>query len=100
MPVGDTTYCFLITSDTEHPSPRRRGMLEMMCFVARGIEPFNKRIIGVATSTENRNYDFAYFFIPEWTQDNEKLKLEVQDKFDIFKSPKIAHLSADEYPRT
>ena len=27
MPLGDTTYCFLITNDDQYPSPRRQGML-------------------------------------------------------------------------
>jgi hypothetical protein len=34
MVLGDTTYCFLITNDTEHPSKRRQAMLQAMCVVA------------------------------------------------------------------
>lgn len=100
MPIGDTTYCFLITSDTEHPSPRRQQMLEMMCFVARGIPPMNRRIIGVATSRDNRNYDFASFYIPTWTAADETLKLQIQEDHGIFRAPRITRSEEDEYPGT
>jgi hypothetical protein len=53
MPLGGTSYCFLITNDDEYPSKRRETMLGLMCEVARGLPPMNKRVIGVATGRVN-----------------------------------------------
>ena len=76
--LGDTTYCFLITNDTEHPSKRRQTMLQAMCLVARGINLQNSRVLGVATSRDNRNYDFVHLDIPEWTSELEAKKVQLQ----------------------
>jgi hypothetical protein len=98
MALGDTTYCFLITNDVEHPSPRRQNMLQAMCLVARGLNMQNKRVIGVATSRDNRNYDFAFLNIPEWTSQLETEKARLQQEFGIFKSPRITRTESNEFP--
>src|ERR1035441_5045533 len=57
-PVDDTTYCFLFMEDGhELPRKRRTAMLTLMCFVARGLPPYNNRVVGIATEKENRSYD-------------------------------------------
>jgi hypothetical protein len=96
--LGDTTYCFLITNDDEFPSPRRRKMLESMCFVARGIPPFNARVVGVATNRQNRSYDFGFLHIPTWTPELEEEKLRIQAATGIFSAPRITKTDEDEYP--
>jgi hypothetical protein len=98
MPVGDTTYCFLISNDDEYPSPKRRSMLRLMCEVARGLPPMNKRVIGVATGRSNRSYDFAFVYAEKWTEADEERKRRIQERFEIFVSPRIGVTSVDEYP--
>lgn len=98
MVLGDTTYCFLITNDVEHPSKRRQNMLQAMCLVARGINPENSRVIGVATSRDNRNYDFVHLNIPEWTSQLEAEKVKLQRECGIFVSPRITATNSSEFP--
>jgi hypothetical protein len=98
MVLGDTTYCFLITNDVEHPSKRRQSMLQAMCLVARGINPKNSRVIGVATSRDNRNYDFVHLNIPEWTSQLEAEKVTLQRQCGIFVSPRITATNSSEFP--
>jgi hypothetical protein len=98
MVLGDTTYCFLVTNDTEHPSKRRQSMLQAMCLVARGINEQNSRVVGVATSRDNRNYDFFHLNIPEWTSELEAEKTRLQSQFGIFVSPRITKTRSSEFP--
>jgi hypothetical protein len=98
--VDDTTYCFLIVRSEDYPRPARQNILQHMCFIARGLPPQNTRVIGVATSVENVNYDFAYLNMPEWLPEHETRKKELQEKFGIFVSPRLAYTPEDEYPST
>lgn len=97
--LEDTTYCFLFTNDMDDTRTKQRhAMLQYMCFVARGMPPFNSRVIGVATDKENRLYDFVFLNKPDWTAKNEKLKKQIQAEFGIFVAPRITRSSDDEYP--
>ncbi|HEY5176450.1 MAG TPA: hypothetical protein VII95_12885 [Terriglobales bacterium] len=97
--LGDTTYCFLITeNEEEYPKERRGWMLEAMCLVARGLNPENYRVVGVATDRGNKNYHFAYFYIPEWTPEMEAEKVKLQTDAGIFVAPRVTRFSDDEYP--
>jgi hypothetical protein len=99
VPVDDTTYCFLFMEDGhELPRKRRTSMLQCMCFVARGLPPFNKRVIGIATEKENRSYDYCVRIQPNWRPEDEANKLEIQKKLGIFVSPRVARVGEDEYP--
>lgn len=99
MSVGDTTYCFLITNDDEYPSPRRQRMLSLMCQVARGLPPMNKRVVGVATGKSNRSYDFFHLYSESWSDADEQRKQAIQEKYGIFVSPRITASDVDEYPK-
>jgi len=96
--LGDTTYCFLITNDVDHPSKRRQNMLQAMCLVARGLNPQNSRVLGVATNRDNRNYDFAFLNIGEWTSRLEAEKVRLQSRFGIFVSPRVTKTNSSEFP--
>jgi hypothetical protein len=98
MALGDTTYCFLITNDVEHPSKRRQNMLQAMCLVARGLNSQNSRVIGIATSRDNRNYDFVHLNIPGWTSQLEAEKARLQSQFGIFVSPRVSRTNSSEFP--
>jgi len=73
-------------------------MLELMCFVARGLYPDNKKVIGVATEVANRSYDFCLRVQPEWTEKDEEAKLKIQHKTGIFVNPRQTRTRDDEYP--
>jgi hypothetical protein len=99
FPVDDTTYCFLFMEDgNELPRKRRTAMLSLMCFVARGLPPFNSRVIGIATEKENRSYDYCVFIQPTWRPEDEARKLEIQKEYGIFVNPKATRAAEDEYP--
>ncbi len=51
-------------------------MLSFMCFVARGLPPMNKRVVGVATEAENRSYDYCFRMQPKWTEQDGADKLQ------------------------
>jgi len=97
--LKDTTYCFLLTYDAgDTRREQRRNMLQAMCFVARGLPPFNKRVVGVSTDRDNTNYDFCFLHMPEWTGEDEKRKKQIQAETGIFVSPRLTTSSEDEYP--
>jgi hypothetical protein len=52
--LEDTTYCFLFMGDGKEERENRKAMLSLMCFVARGLYPENKKVIGIATEAANR----------------------------------------------
>jgi hypothetical protein len=54
--------------------------------------------LGNATTKANKGYDFCFLEMPNWTTDDEMLKLKIQDEYGIFKSPVITETSDDEYP--
>jgi hypothetical protein len=98
--LADTTYCFLFMEDRQEPRRARREMLELMCFVARGVHQDNKRVIGIATEAENRSYDFCVLVKPEWTAKDEEAKTEIQQAIGIFVNPRQTADSDDEYPKS
>ena len=98
MPLGDTTYCFLFMEDgNQLPRKRRTGMLGAMCFVARGLPPMNKRVIGIATERENRSYDYCVRVQPEWTAEHEAAKIQIQKDTGIFVRPRLMRGSEDDW---
>jgi hypothetical protein len=96
--LGDTTYCFLFMEDGKEPRERRRAMLSVMCFVARGLHRENKKVVGVATEAGNRSYDFCLLVQPRWTAKNEEIKKKIQDDTGIFVNPRVTRDGEDEYP--
>jgi len=96
--LEDTTYCFLFMEDHHEPRKARRQMLELMCYVARGVHQGNKRVIGIATEAENRSYDFCLRVQPEWTEKDEEAKAKIQQGTGIFVNPRQSADSDDEYP--
>ena len=95
---GDTTYCFLLMEDGQGQRENRKAMLQITCFVARGLPPMNKRVVGVATEAENRSYDYCFRDQPDWSQADEAKKLEIQKATGIFLNPRRTEDGEDEYP--
>jgi hypothetical protein len=95
---GDTTYCFLLMEDGQGQRENRKRMLQMMCFVARGLPPMNNRVVGVATETKNRSYDYCFRHQPHWSETDEANKLTIQEATGIFLNPRRTQSGEDEYP--
>lgn len=96
----DTTYCFLLQDDPE-PRKRRKEHLGTICFIARGKNKKNKKVIGIATEKENKptcSYDFCLMYIPKWTNELQKQSENIQNKYKIFLDPSICHIREEEYP--
>jgi hypothetical protein len=96
--VGNTTYCFLITSDDPIASEKRKERLGMSCFVARGVFPDKARVIGVSTTLANRSYDFVFLNMPNWSEADERRMKKIQEDTGIFVSPRQSAYGEDEYP--
>jgi hypothetical protein len=84
--LAGTTYCFLFMEDGKEPRKRRKAMLSAMCFVARGLHPENKKVIGVATEAANRSYDFCVRVQPDWTARDEQTMVKIQKQTGILPS--------------
>ena len=73
-----------------------------MCFVVRGINKENIKVLGIsteATMQEKCSYDFCLLNIPVWNDELETQKLHLQEKCGIFKSPDLKHFREEEYPK-
>ena len=96
----DATYCFLLQDDPE-PREKRKEHLGTICFIARGKNKKNKKVIGIATEKKNKptcSYDFCLMYIPKWTNELQKKSEDIQNKFKIFLDPSICHIREEEYP--
>lgn len=96
----DTTYCFLLQDDPE-PRQRRKEHLGTICFIARGKNKKNKKVIGIATEKKYKqtcSYDFCLMYLPKWTEELQKRAEDIQKKFKIFLDPSICHIREEEYP--
>lgn len=96
--LAGTTYCFLFMEDGKGPRDKRKAMLSAMCFVARGLNPENKKVVGVATEAANRSYDYCLLVKPAWTTEDEQRKTDIQRETGIFVNPRKTAESGDEYP--
>jgi len=96
----DATYCFLLQDDPE-PRQRRKEHLGTICFIARGKNKKNKKVIGIATEKKNNptcSYDFYLMYIPEWTDELQKQAENIQKKYKIFLNSSVIHIREEEYP--
>lgn len=96
----DATYCFLLQDDPE-PRKRRKENLGTICFIARGKNKKNKKVIGIATEKKNNptcSYDFCLMYIPEWTDELQKKAENIQKKYRIFLDSSVRHIREEEYP--
>lgn len=100
LAIKGTTYCFLFFDDPE-PRTNRKKMLEIMCFVARGIYNKNSRVVGIATEMKMRpicSYDFCYLELPEWTRKHQENMEKIQKETGIFSNYTVKQVHEDEYP--
>jgi hypothetical protein len=95
-----TTYCFLFMDDVK-PRHIRKKWLSALCFIARGIQKDNKKVIGIATEMKIRpvcSYDFCFIDLPEWTEQQQLDMERLQKSKGIFINPSYKKLHEEEYP--
>jgi hypothetical protein len=101
LTTDGVSYVFLFFSE-DHPRDHRKQMLFAICFFARGKFGKNTKVIGIATEKRIEptcSYDYCVINKPEWTDDDQNRMLKLQDELELFKNPKIARISEDEYPK-
>ncbi|MBI5122814.1 hypothetical protein HZA75_03060 [Candidatus Roizmanbacteria bacterium] len=98
--TNGVTYCFLLMDDPE-PRERRRVMLSMICYFARGKVLQNKKVIGIATEKIFRptcSYDLVLIDMPEWTKENQEMATKIQEDTGMFLNAVVTETSDDEFP--
>ncbi len=80
----------------------RHKELSLRCFVARGLNPKCKTVIGLATeryeAKEGFSLDAFCLEKPDWTEEDQKKLVYIQNELGFFKSPVQSTGSEDEYP--
>lgn len=99
--LNGVTYCFVFMDDIE-PRNRRKMLLSVSCYVARGLHQENKKVIGIATEMKFNplcSYDYCLFELAELTDDEKKQIDKVKKELGIFLNPEVTHFQEDEYPK-
>ena len=76
-------------------------MLEIMCFIARGLKNKNPKVVGIATENKIRptcSYDFCFLELPEWTREHQRNMEKLQKETGIFSNYTVFRAHEDEYP--
>lgn len=85
---------------------RRRRMEELFlrCFVARGLEPAARTVIGIATERpelgKGHSLDTLCLDKVEWTEEDQRNLKLVQEELGYFAAPRQSRLRGSEYPGT
>lgn len=98
---NSVTYCFLFL-DNLLEREKRKSLLQSTCFVARGLNKQNKKVIGIATEmkiSKECSYDFCLLDFPDWTDDNQKEMERIQKETGILTNLKYKSIHEDEYPK-
>ncbi len=100
LKLEDKTFCFLFL-ENDAPRKLRNDLLGQMCFVARGLNRENPKVIGIATEKRFESectYDFCLLDIPEWTEENQRLMLDIQKNTGVGTGTFRETEQVDEYP--
>jgi hypothetical protein len=87
-------------------SDRQLRMMDLAnrCFVARGLQPESKTVIGIATEQyepgKEFSLDLSYLYVEDWTQDNQKAMEDMRRDLGYFANPEKTEGFEDEYPGT
>jgi hypothetical protein len=83
---------------------RRMEELALRCFVARGLEPAARTVIGIATERpepgKGHSLDAFYLDKPEWTEEDQRSLELVQEELGYSATPRQSRLRGEEYPGT
>ena len=80
----------------------RIAELHARCFVARGLNPEYKTVVGLATERYKEDAGFSLDALclekPDWTEEDQKKLIYLQNELGFFKAPVQSTVSEDEYP--
>lgn len=101
LSLSGIPYVFLI-SPRERDRKYRLEELKARCFVARGLNPEYKTVIGLATEQYEGEAGFSLdaFCLekPDWTEEDQKKLVYLQNELGFFKAPVQSTVNEDEYP--
>lgn len=94
-------YVFL-ASPLEEDREYRTQKLGLRCFVARGIHPDSKTVIGIGTEKYKPNQGFSldllYLFMDNWSSEDQAKMEGIQKDLGYFVNPNFQSFHDDEYP--
>jgi hypothetical protein len=102
----DTAYVFLLLPLREdRPDEEYRNvrvnLLQAYCMVTKLKFPEARNIVGIATESGIQEYsseDALYYDANEWTDEEQKQAIELQQKFDLLNNSRFSKTVAYEYP--
>lgn len=101
--LSEVKYVFLARPFGEGRQ-RRMEELALRCFVARGLEPAARTVIGIATERpepgKGHSLDALYLDKLKWTEEDQRNLELIQKELGYFASPRKSQLVGDEYPGT
>ena len=87
------------------PREHRTEELQLRCIVARHQMEEYKRpgvVVGIATEWPEEgggfSLDLSLFDVQTWTEEHRARAENIRDELGYFKSPRIRHVSGDEFP--
>jgi hypothetical protein len=100
--LSPVTYVFLALPYEDRKY--RVAVLAQRCFVARGLHPEHKTVIGIATEPYNPgggySLDAFYFYQENWSDEDQQELDKIKREFGHFKNMSYSYRHEDEYPQT
>jgi hypothetical protein len=101
--LSGVKYVFLahpLDEDRQH----RMAELAGRCFVARGLDPHARIVVGIATERpepgKGHSLDALFLDKPGWTDEDQRHFEYLQEEFGYFANSRQSRLRGDEYPGT
>lgn len=79
----------------------RRAELAARCFVARGLNPSFKTVVGLATEIydgSGHSFDAVYLHLPVWSEENQREMVKLREEAGLFREVRVGHSREDEFP--
>jgi len=99
------TFCLLFENGCDDAGvdrrDSRRAHLLCMCHVARGLHQHNRKVVGIATDKmpgDGMAFEFCFLDIPEWSSEDEKQKVRIQNETGMLLAPEVRQPTEYEYP--
>ncbi len=98
--ASGVVYVFLALPKEVGRAHRQRSLC-LRCFVARGMFPESRTVVGIATEQHDPkgfSFDVVYLHKPEWTPEDEEHATGIKSDLGYFADPRMTHMHEDEYP--
>lgn len=99
--LSGVTYVFLAIP-YEEGREYRITELKGRCYIARGMVPENKTVIGLATESsapmKGFSFDVLYLHQEEWTEEDRLRADKIKKVTHFFEKPRVTNIRDDEYP--